>query len=206
MKKLIGSLGTIFTVLTLGLMIGIGLASAQAKPSVAVLEFTNKANNQWWSRGGAEAAQDAFITEMIKLGKFKVIDREQLEEMMMQQNVSLRGEVDAKTAVKVGKLLGVNYLLIGAVTEYGLTGGSSGNLPGLSAGKRSFVATVNTQLIETKTGKSAWSAVESNKSDSVKVSVGGFGGGVDDKRMFDTVLKPVIVNLIAKLKAANVVK
>ncbi|GEM_PF-1316672 len=203
MRKIIGSMGTIAAALSLTLIIGVGLAAAQAKPSVAVLEFKNKSNNQWWFHGGAEAAQDVFITEIGKLGKFKVIDREQFEEMMMQRNLTLSGEIDAKTAVKVGKALGVNYLLVGSVTEYGSTGSGGG---GLNAGKRTFVASLNSQLIETKTGNPVWSGAESNKTDSVKVSVGGFGGGVDDNKMFDKVLKPTIVNLIAKLKAAGPVK
>lgn len=205
MRKIIGSVGTIFTALTLTLIIGVGLAAAQAKPSVAVLEFKNKANNQWMARGGAEKVQDVFITEMIKLGKFKIIEREQLEEVLMQQNLTLNGEVDAKTAVKVGKALGVSYLLVGAVTEYGSTG-EVGRVGGLNPGKRTFVATLNSQLIETKTGKPVWSGAESNKTDSVNVSVGGFGGGVDDNKIFDKVMKTAIVNLIAKLKAADPVK
>lgn len=203
MRRIIGSVGTSFTALTLALIIGVGLAAAQAKPSVAVLEFKNKANNQWISQGGAEAIQDAFITEMIKLGKFKVMEVEQIEDMMMKRNLTLSGEIDAKTAVKVGSALGVSYLLVGAVTEYGSTGSSGG---GLSAGKRTFVATLNSQLIETKTGKTVWSGAESSKTDSIKVSVGGFGSGVDGNRTFDKVMKPAILNLIAKLKAADPVK
>jgi hypothetical protein len=37
----------------------------------------------------------------------------------------------------------------------------------------------------------------------VKVSVGGFGGGKDDRRMFDKVMRPVINDLVASLKAAD---
>jgi hypothetical protein len=37
----------------------------------------------------------------------------------------------------------------------------------------------------------------------VKVSVGGFGGGVDDDRMFDKVMKPCIQQLTASIKAAD---
>lgn len=177
---------------------------AQAKPTIAVIEFKNKANNQWWYHGGAEAAQDVFITELGKLNKFKVMDREQLEEIMNQRNLSLSGEVDAKMAVKVAKILGVNYLLTGSVTEYGVTPNGTGG--GLSVGKRNFVAALNAQLIDSKTGKIVWSGAESTKTDSVKVSVFGIGGGVDDNRMFDKVLKPTIVTLVAKLKSDDPLK
>lgn len=199
------SIGIILTGIALTVLMGTGMASAQAKPKLAVLEFKNKADNQWWWHGVAEAAQDVFITELGKLGKFTVLDREQLEEIMQANNLTLSGDIDAKAAVRIGKLLGVNYLLTGSVTEYGNKniGGTGG---GLSAGKKEFVATMNAQLIDTKTGKAVWSRAETNKTDSTKVSVGGFGGGVDDNRMFDKVMKPVIANLVNNLKTTNLVR
>jgi len=52
------------------------------KPRIAVLEFKNKADNQWWWHGGAAAAQDVFVTELVKSGKFRVVEREQLQALM----------------------------------------------------------------------------------------------------------------------------
>ncbi|HEX2644618.1 MAG TPA: CsgG/HfaB family protein [Thermoanaerobaculia bacterium] len=183
-------------------------AAKSDKPRLAVLEFKNKADNQWWYHGGATAAQDVFVTELVKSGKFRVVEREQLEALMQEKNLTLSGDVDPSTAVKVGKLLGVNYLLTGAVTEYGVTdkgahGGGIGRLPGFSAGKRNFVAAMNARLIDTSTGEIVWADEARGEEGSVKVSVGGFGGGVDDDRMFDKVLKPVIQQLTASLKAAD---
>ena len=187
---------------------GLTRAASSDKPRVAVLEFKNKADNQWWYRGGAEAAQDVFVTELVKSGKFRVVEREQLAALMQEKNLTLSGDVDPKTAVKIGKLLGVNYLLTGAVTEYGVTdksahGSGVRRLPGFSAGKRSFTAAMNARLIDTNTGEIVWADEASAEESSVKVSVGGFGGGVDDERMFDKVMKPVIQKLTASLKAAD---
>lgn len=183
--------------------------AASDKPRLAVLEFKNKADNQWWYSGGAEAAQDVFVTELVKSGKFRVIEREQLAALMEEKNLTLSGDVDPATAVKVGKLLGVNYLLTGAVTEYGATdtgahGGGIRRLPGFSAGKRNFVAAMNARLIDTSTGEIVWADEARGEDSNVRVSVGGFGGGVDnDSRMFDKVLKPVIQQLTASIKAAD---
>ena len=58
------------------------------KPRIAVLEFKNKADNQWWYHGGAEAAQDVFVTELVKSGKFRVVEREQLEALMQEKNLT----------------------------------------------------------------------------------------------------------------------
>lgn len=180
----------------------ISSAASSDKPRVAVLEFKNKADNQWWYHGGAEAAQDVFVTELVKSGKFRVVEREQLEALMQEKNLSLSGDVDPKTAVKIGKLLGVNYLLTGAVTEYGNTDVSGGG-GGVYAGKRKFVASLNARLIDTNTGEVVWADEASQEEASIKVSVFGVGGGVDDNRMFDKVMKPCIQKLTASLKAAD---
>jgi curli biogenesis system outer membrane secretion channel CsgG len=184
------------------------MVDKSSKPSIAVLAFKNKADNQWWYHGGAEAAQDVFVVELVKSGKFRVIEREQLQTLMQDLNLTLSGDVYPQTAIKVGKLLGVNYLLTGAVTEYGVTdkgahGSGIGRLPGFSAGKRSFVAAMNARLIDTATGEIVWADEASQEESSTKVSVGGFVGGVDDDRMFDKVMKPVIQKLTASLKAAD---
>lgn len=177
-------------------------ADKSTKPRLAVLEFKNKANNQWWHSGGAEAAQDVFVTELVKSGKFRVVEREQLAALMEEKNLALSGDVDPSTAVRIGKLLGVNYLLTGAVTEFGNTDVGGGGF-GVSAGKRKFVAAMNARLIDTSTGEIVWADEAREEEASVKVSVFGVGGGVDDDRMFDKVLKPVIQQLTASIKAAD---
>ncbi len=183
-------------------------ADKSTKPRIAVIQFKNKADNQWWWHGGAEAAQDVFVTELVKSGKFRVMEREALAALMEEKNLTLSGDVDPSSAVKVGKLLGVNYLLTGSVTEYGTTDkGAHGpgvrGLPGFAVGKRSFVAAMNARLIDTSTGEVVWADEARAEESSTKVNVGGFGGGVDDNRMFDKVMKPCIQQLTASLKAAD---
>lgn len=183
-------------------------AAASDKPRIAVLEFKNKADNQYWWHGGAEAMQDVFVAELFKSGKFRVVEREQLQALMQEKNLTLSGDLDPATAVRIGKILGVNYLLTGSVTEYGITdtgahGRGTRRLPGFSADKRNFVAAVNSRLIDTSTGEIVWADEARAEESSVKVSVGGFGGGADDQRMFDKVMKPCIQQLVASIKAAD---
>jgi curli biogenesis system outer membrane secretion channel CsgG len=177
-------------------------SAAGDKPRIAVLEFKNKADNQWWYHGGAEAAQDVFVTELVKSGKFTVVDRERLDAMMQEKGLQQSGDIDPKTAIKLGKILGLNYLLTGAVTEYGTTDVSGGG-GGVFAGKRKFVAALNARLINASTGEVVWADEATQEEASIKVSVFGVGGGVDDNRMFDKVMKPCIQKLVASLKAAD---
>lgn len=184
-------------------------AADTAKPRIAVLEFKNKADNQWWYSGGAAAMQDVFVTELVKSGKFRVIDREQLAALMQEKNMSLAGDIDPKTAVKAGKLLGVQYFLTGAVTEYGAQGTSAsapgiGGLPGFSGGKKTFTAAANARIIDTTTGEILWADEARGEDSKFKLNIGGFGGGVDyDDRQFDKVMKPVVQQLVASIKAAD---
>jgi curli biogenesis system outer membrane secretion channel CsgG len=151
---------------------------------VAWVVLPDKADTQWWYHGGAQAAQDVFVTELVRSGRFnRVVEREQLEAALEGKNLTLSRDVDPVTAIRIGKLLGVNYLLTGAVTEYGVT-------------DRSGRVAITGRLIDTSTGEVVWA-------DEVKVSVGGFGGGVDDERMFDRVMKPAILQLVAKLAASR---
>ncbi|HSL84208.1 MAG TPA: CsgG/HfaB family protein [Thermoanaerobaculia bacterium] len=184
---------------------------AADKPRIAVLEFENKANSgwHWWTNRGAEAMQDVFVTELVKSGKFRVIDRERLDALMREKNLALSGDVDPSTAVQAGKLLGVEYFLVGSVTEYGATdvsGGGPGRLglPSVRAGKKTFVAAANARIIDAQTGEILWADEARGEDSNVRVRVGGFGGGVDnDERMFDKVMKPVVQELTASIKAAD---
>ena len=173
------------------------------KARVAVLEFKNKADNQWWSSGGGAAAQDVFVTELVKSGKFRVIDREALSTLMREKNLSLSGDIDASTAIRAGKLLGVQYFLTGAVTEYGNTSKGGRGL-GVSVGKNKFVAAMNARVIDAETGEILWADEARAEEKNMRVSVLGIGGGTNrDDRMFDKVMKPVISELVASIKAAD---
>jgi curli biogenesis system outer membrane secretion channel CsgG len=184
-------------------------SAASDKPRIAVLEFVNKADNQYWWHGGAAAMQDVFVTELVKSGKFRVMEREQIAAIMQEKGLTLSGDIDPSTAMQIGKLLGVNYMLTGSVTEYGRTdagahGRGVGRLPGFSAGKSTFVAAANARIFDVSTGEILWADEARAEDSNVKVSVGGFGGGVDnDQRMFDKVMKPVVLELVASIKSAD---
>jgi curli biogenesis system outer membrane secretion channel CsgG len=120
---------------------------------------------------------------------------------MQEKGLTISGDVDPSIAVRVGKLLGVNYLLTGAVTEYGVTdtgghGRSIGKLPGIRGGKRVFVAAINARIFNVNTGEIVWA-------DEARNQISSFDGGQNDQRMFDKVMKPVIQELTASIKAAD---
>jgi len=59
---------------------------------------------------------DRVITAFVKLDRFKVLERAQLEKILAQHKLNLSGFIDAGTAVEIGKGIGVDAVLIGSVS------------------------------------------------------------------------------------------
>ncbi len=190
------------------LLAAAGPAAAQAKPRVAVIEFKNKVSGwSWYWYHAGEQAQDMFVTELVKRGSYRVIERERLNAIMQEKGLALSGDVDPKTAMKVGKLLGVEYLIAGALTELGaqktgvhVPGGLLGRFqPSTSVGTSKMDCAIDARAFNTTTGEIVWADSASESSSDVKVFVAGAGGGVDDQRKLDHLVRPVVVKLAESL-------
>ncbi|HLP31077.1 MAG TPA: CsgG/HfaB family protein, partial [Geothrix sp.] len=98
-------------------------------PRIAILDFKT-APDCWhgWRHGGwgnqmgtiSNQLRDLFTTEIIEKGKNKirVIERERLSEIREELNFQQSGEVDTATVQKIGKLLGVKYVMTGKITRF----------------------------------------------------------------------------------------
>ena len=196
-------------VVAFGLLAALASSPAlAAKPRVAVIEFKDKTSHYYsWYEAG-RAAQDMFVTELVKTGKYRVIDREQLAALMQEKNLSLSGDVDPKTAVKAGKLLGVEYFITGALTELGVANRGArvpgfGGLPSVRVGSQKMDASIDARLINTTTGEIVWADTAKEETSDASVYVAGAGGGVEDQRKLDRVLRPVVVKLAASMAKAE---
>jgi curli biogenesis system outer membrane secretion channel CsgG len=184
------------------------LLAQGAKPRVAVIEFKNKVSGySWgWYQAGLQA-QDMFVTELVGTKKYRVIDREQLQAVMREKGLSLSGDIDPKTAIQFGKMLGVEYLITGALTELGaqrtnisVPGGLLGRFqPSTSVGTSKMDCAIDARAISTTTGEIVWADKASASSSDATVFVAGAGGGVDDQRKLDHLIRPVVAKLAASL-------
>lgn len=104
---------------TLGVL-GVAAPSASlhaqdaARPTVAVMYFTNSAltgNTDYalLSKGLAEV----LITELSRNASIRVVERDRLQELINEQDLSASGRVDQSTVVKMGKILGAGHMLMG---------------------------------------------------------------------------------------------
>jgi TolB-like protein len=106
--------------------------SAKQKTTVAVVEFTDLQGNV--TDFGRFLAEE-LVTRLGDLEKFKVIERQLLNKIIAEQKLSLTGLVDPASAKQLGKILGVDAIVAGSVTN-------------LAQSVR-----VNARLISTETGE-----------------------------------------------------
>jgi len=182
------------------------------KPRVAILEFKNKASHYSWNWYDAgRGAQDMLVTELVKSGKYRVIEREQLAAIMQEKHLSLSGDIDPRTAVKIGKMLGVEYLIAGAVTELGVTdrgasvpGGLLRGLPSVNVRSQKAEAALDARAFSTSTGEIVWADSARDEASDASVYVMGAGGGASDHGKVDKLMRPVVVKLAASFAKADV--
>ena len=187
------------------------LLAQGAKPRVAILEFKNKASHYTWSWYEAgRQAQDMLVTELVKSGKYRVIEREQLQAIMQEKHLSLSGDIDPKTAIQFGKMLGVEYLIAGAVTELGVTdrnasvpGGLLRGLPSVSVRSQKMEAALDARAFSTSTGEIVWADTAKDETSDSSVYVAGAGGGANDRNKVDKLMRPVVQKLAASLAKAS---
>jgi hypothetical protein len=90
-------------------------AYSQAKTRVAVLEFDAR-GVQFKDIGGK--ISDGLISKLAGSGNFDLVDRDNLTQIIAEQNLGQAARYDPATAVKIGKLANVNILIMGHVDTF----------------------------------------------------------------------------------------
>jgi curli biogenesis system outer membrane secretion channel CsgG len=134
-------------------------AAAQAKIRIAIWDFENNAERSWWFWNDMGPAArnhiDTAFSENPRLSeKFSVIEREKLELVMKEQGLAMSGALDPQTAAKVGKILGIKYILTGGIDRFSITrtGGAVSRL-GVGGSLVQAEAVINMRFIDTTTAE-----------------------------------------------------
>ncbi|MEI7905766.1 MAG: CsgG/HfaB family protein [Bacteroidota bacterium] len=158
------------------------LADAQLKKRVAISAFEDKTGSGYAHLGSGVA--DMLTTALVKSGKFTVIERQELEKVLAEQKLGESGLVTAETAPKVGKLLGVELIVVGSVSEFGTKENKvSGGLSFISGGikRKTSRAVVDVRLVNTVTGEIV--AAESKEGEESTTGISFDYSGVDFNNM-----------------------
>jgi TolB-like protein len=90
-------------------------AQAQGKPTVAIMQFENGSfgKDARDYDGLSKGVPAMLITDMAGNSNIRVIERAEVQKLVDEQKLVTGGHVDAATAVKAGKLLGVHHMIFG---------------------------------------------------------------------------------------------
>jgi curli biogenesis system outer membrane secretion channel CsgG len=101
------------------------LAQAPARKRIAVLDFDYATVRSYVSDiWGADqdigkGIADMLVTDLVRNGTYSVIERKQLDRVLGEQNFQQSGRADASTAAQLGRILGVDAIVIGSITQFG---------------------------------------------------------------------------------------
>jgi curli biogenesis system outer membrane secretion channel CsgG len=193
-----------------------GTAQAQSKrPAVAVMDFDYGTIDHWWGQYDiGKGMADQVIDELVNDGTFRVIERKKLDTVLAEQDFAQSDRADPSAAklAKIGKVLGVKYIIAGSITKFSTEKrGGSVRVHGIGLGgsKAKSQVALTARVIDATTGEiiaSAKGLGESNKGGGVDFSKGGFGVGTNAEEWRNSALgdaqeracKEFVLALIAK--------
>jgi len=135
------------------------------------------------------------VNELVKNGTYSVIDRQALDKVLQEQNFQNSNRSDPSTAAQIGKMLGVDAIVAGAVTKFGRDDQNKGvstsgvgigpiGIGGVRHSSSKAVVGLDLRLIDVQTGEIL--AVASGEGTSSRsgtslsgLSVGNTSGDVD---------------------------
>lgn len=176
---------TLSTTLVLGVMLA-GLAMAEKQTGhakAAVIEFSPAAGAMGMTAEAKRHLQASIAFALEESMRFDIVDVRHTRQASQGILAAVNDERSTATAVKVGKQLGVSYVLTGTVTEYTAKGeGGFGQV------------VLRARLVEVATGQVRYSGEIAQKGTSPMRTT-----GTDE--MHTKVLKPALERLAAALGA-----
>ena len=169
---------------------------AQQKKRVAVLNFEYGTvqssvsaifgTNQDIGKG----ISDMLVQKLVQDGKYSVIERNAIDKVLGEQNFANSDRVDSSTAAKVGRILGVDAVIMGSITQFGrddknMTVGGGGlggygskfGLGGVGKHNAKAVVAITGRLVDTTTAEILAAVTGNGESARSGTSLIGAGGG-----------------------------
>ncbi|MBM3747608.1 MAG: curli production assembly protein CsgG [Acidobacteria bacterium] len=171
-------------------------AAAQQKKRVAVLDFEYGTvrsfvasifgTDQDVGRGIA----DLIVEKLVQDGSYSVIERKALEKVLTEQNFSNSDRADSSTAARIGRVLGVDAIVIGSITQFGRDDKSTGvaggalsrvtgryGLGGVKRTESKAVVGISARMVDTETAEVLATAKGLGESTRTGTNLLGAGGG-----------------------------
>jgi len=185
--------------------LGLALATATAaqaqsanatarKKRVAVFDF-DYATVHAYSRAifGSDidvgrGVSDLLVTMLVKDGTYSVIERKNLDKILGEQNFSNSDRANPASAAKIGKLLGVDAIIVGSITQFGNDTKNTGvggvgaglgkvGLGGFSRKESKAIVAIDARIVDIDTAEILAVAEGKGESKRTSTSLAGGGGG-----------------------------
>ncbi len=176
------------------------MATAGAKRRIAVMPFEYGAvSSEVGTYDVGKGIVSLIITDLVNDGTYSVIERQMLDSLLKEQNLSVSDRADPATACKIGKLLSVDAIVVGTVTQFGFenksmnvggvgsvasgyvpyVGGLGGMLGGIGSKKSKCKVAIDARIVDTHTAEILGAVHGAGESKRSGVSLFGGAGGAD---------------------------
>lgn len=129
---------------------------------------------------------DLLVKRLVQDGTYSVIERQAMDKILKEQNFSNSDRANPNSAAKLGKLLGVDAIIVGAITQFGGesknqgVGGGGGGWGGFGLGgfkhkETKAIVTLDARIVDIDTAEIL--AVADGKGESSRSSTSLTGGG-----------------------------
>lgn len=172
-----------------------GAAPAQPqgrKKRIAIFDFdyatvqTNSAAVFGTNVDVGKGISDLLVKCLVQDGTYSVIERQQLDKILSEQNFSNSDRANPTSAAQIGKILGVDAIIVGSVTQFGndnkntKIGGAGAGLGGFGVGgfgkkKSKAVVMLDARIVNIDTAEIL--GVAEGKGESERDSTSLLGGG-----------------------------
>lgn len=166
--------------------------AADRKKRVAVLDFEyGTVRSSTAALFGSDVdigkgISDLLVKHLVKDGTYSVIERRALDKILAEQNFSNSDRANPTSAAKIGKLLGVDAIIVGSITQFGgenkntKVGGGGGGWGGFGMGgvglkKSKAIVALDARIVDIDTGEIL--AVAEGKGESSRSGTSLIGGG-----------------------------
>jgi curli biogenesis system outer membrane secretion channel CsgG len=134
----------LLSILSLSCLFNLAIQESHAslKRRVAIMPFTYGAvSSELGTTDVGKGITTLLITKIVNDGTYSVVDREMLDSILKEQNLSVSDRADPATACKIGKILSVDAIIVGTVTQFGFET-KSANVGGLAGIGTSYIPVV----------------------------------------------------------------
>ncbi len=129
---------------------------------------------------------DLMVQKLVQDGKYSVIERAALDKIIAEQNFSNSDRADPTSAAKIGRILGVDTIILGSITKFGrddkqiggVGGGHSGwtgAIAGMGKKESKAVVAITARMVNTTTGEILAAVTGNGESSRSGLMLGGAG-------------------------------